>query len=84
MQIFNLQESQAYNLGGYACSYSNVAVDANTAAPLPEIKMINDYEWQRRALSDREQHPERYRAKGEDVDATIERIKQWLATHPNT
>lgn len=48
--------------------------------PLVDIPMMSDYEWQEKALQSRLANPEFYRkALGEDVEAAIARIREWLA-----
>lgn len=48
--------------------------------PLVDIPMVSDYKWQSDCLKDRLEHPEKYRD-SEDVEATIEHLKKWLAEH---
>ena len=48
--------------------------------PLVDILQMSDYEWQRSALEDRMERPEKYRDR-EDLDAVIVRLRKWLATH---
>lgn len=49
-------------------------------APLVDMPMMSDYEWQKGCLEDRLKNPAKY-AEIEDVDAAIERLKKWLAEH---
>ena len=43
--------------------------------------MMSDMKWQQLALQSRLEHRERYEARGEDVDATIARLRAWIAAH---
>lgn len=48
--------------------------------PILDIPQISDYQWQKSALESRLAHPERYAGK-EDVEATVARLRKWLAEH---
>lgn len=48
--------------------------------PVPDIRMMTDYKWQEMCLNDRLEHPEIYEDT-EDVEATIQRLKNWLENH---
>lgn len=50
------------------------------SVPLVDIPMMSDYRWQPGALQSRLEHPEVYEDK-EDVQATIEYLRQWLKEH---
>lgn len=47
--------------------------------PMLDVPMMSDMKWQQLALQSRLEHRERYEALGEDVDATIARIRAWIA-----
>ena len=49
--------------------------------PLVDIPQMSDYKWQLQALQDRLEHPEKYLALGEDVEAVIASLRQWLKEH---
>lgn len=49
-------------------------------APILDIPMMSDYEWQLSALRSRKEHPELYE-EIEDVKAAITRIETWLIAH---
>lgn len=44
-----------------------------------DIPMISDLKWQLRCLRDRLENPEAYQRIGEDVEATIASLREWLA-----
>jgi len=48
--------------------------------PLIKFKMMDDCKWQLDCLNDRLEHPEKYEG-AEDVQATIEMLRGWLADH---
>lgn len=48
-------------------------------APHLDIPMMSNMKWQQKCLQDRLEHRERYEARGQDVDATIARIRAWIA-----
>lgn len=51
---------------------------------VPVIETMPDYKWQLECLNSRLRDPERYRAGGEDVEAVIAKLRQWLQEHtPN-
>lgn len=50
------------------------------AVPLVDIPSMSDYKWQLMCLQSRIENPELY-SDTEDVAATIERLKKWLAEH---
>lgn len=51
---------------------------------VPVIETMPDYKWQLECLNSRLRDPERYRAGGEDVEAVIKKLRQWLQEHtPN-
>ncbi|MBR4857709.1 MAG: hypothetical protein IKU08_00840 [Clostridia bacterium] len=58
----------------------NVAT-RKTALPIVNIPFMSDYKWQYECLQDRLKAPDKYRAIGEDVEATIEHLKKWLTEH---
>ena len=47
--------------------------------PILDVPQISDYKWQLDCLKSRLAHPEHY--PDEDVPATIEYLRQWLAEH---
>jgi len=49
--------------------------------PMLDVPMMSDMKWQQLALQSRLEHRERYEARGEDVDATIARLRAWIAAH---
>lgn len=50
--------------------------------PVVDLPQMSDYKWQLQALQDRLSNPEKYRtALGEDVEATIAYLRQWLADY---
>lgn len=51
------------------------------SVPLLDFPMMSDYKWQLGCLNDRLENPQKYIDKGEDVEATIKRLRQWLAEH---
>jgi hypothetical protein len=50
-------------------------------APLVELPMMSDYKWQLSCLNSRLNNPEIYRETGEDVEAVIKKLRQWLKDH---
>lgn len=48
--------------------------------PLIDFPIMDDYKWQLDCLNDRLEHPEKYEGT-EDVKATIEMLRNWLADH---
>lgn len=52
--------------------------------PLVNIPLMSDFKWQYMVLQDRLHYPEKYREKGEDVEATITRLKKWLKEYKST
>ena len=58
----------------------NVAI-TKVALPIFNIPFMSDYKWQYECLQDRLKAPDKYREIGEDVEATIEHLKKWLAEH---
>jgi len=59
----------------------NVAATGKKALPLVNVPFMSDYKWQYECLQDRLKEPDKYREIGEDVEATIEHLKKWLAEH---
>lgn len=57
------------------------SVSLSAALPVVGIEMMPDYKWQLHALEDRLRRPEIYAALGEDVEAKVEKLRQWLAEH---
>lgn len=49
--------------------------------PMLDVPMMSDMKWQQLALQSRLEHRERYEARGEDVDATIARLRAWIAAY---
>lgn len=48
--------------------------------PILDLPQMSDYQWHKRSLESRLAHPERYAGK-EDVEATVARLRKWLAEH---
>ena len=46
--------------------------------PLVDIPMMSDYQWHLRCLENRLENPEVYRQSGEDVEATIAKLRETL------
>ena len=67
---------RTFPIVGYVKRKSNGQV-----VPLVDIPMMSDYKWQLQALQDRLEYPEKYRHTGEDVEAVIAQLRQWLAAH---
>lgn len=49
--------------------------------PMVDIPMMSDYKWHLTCLNSRLKDPEMYRASGEDVEATIARLRETLAQY---
>lgn len=49
--------------------------------PVLDIKMMSDFKWQYGCLMSRIEHPEHYKNIDTDVNAVIEKLKQWLREH---
>ena len=79
--IIPAQEGLKYIVAGIplpVCSFVNYCGDL---LPVVNFSMASDYNLQYAALQDRISNPDKYRDCGEDVDATIARLKAWLAEH---
>lgn len=75
-----------FDIIGYVSTdvrYKGKRVDKNTpgAVPLLDIKMMSDFKWQYGCLMSRLKHPEHYENIDADVNAVIEKLKQWLREH---
>ena len=46
--------------------------------PAVDIPMISDLKWQLDGLRDRLENPEMYRRIGEDVEVSIDSLREWL------
>lgn len=55
----------------------------NYPIPVIEIETVSDYKWQLDCLNSRLENPEKYREGGEDVEAVIAKLRQWLEEHKN-
>lgn len=71
-------EGTTYSIKGKEYPVKGYYENGGQLVPLVDIKMQSDYKWQYDCLMDRLEHPEKYTVLGEDVQATIERLKQWL------
>lgn len=71
-----------YNIIGYVSPQgANVPKETPGAVPLLDIKMMSDFKWQYGCLMSRIEHPENYKGIDTDVNAVIEKLKQWLIDH---
>ena len=71
-----------YNIIGYVSPQGvNVPKETPGAVPLLDIKMMSDFKWQYGYLMSRIEHPEHYKDIDTDVNAVIEKLKQWLIDH---
>lgn len=70
-------------IGGRCFPITSYAVRESTGevVPLVDIPMMSDYQWHLRGLRDRLEHPERYRAIGEDVEEVVAQLQEWLEEH---
>lgn len=60
------------------------AILPGSGQTVPVVETMPDYKWQLVCLNSRLRDPERYRAGGEDVEAVIAKLRQWLQEHtPN-
>lgn len=55
-----------------------VREDDREVYPIVDVPMMSDYKQQYKALQDRLEHPEKYRAIGEDVEAAVAQLRHWL------
>ncbi len=69
-------EDITYNIGGE--EYPVISFIEGTLIPLVDIPMVSDYKWQYDCLIDRIKNRETYEASGEDVELSIEYLKDWL------
>lgn len=70
------------NIGGREYPVSGyVESDSLGMVPVVSLAMMSNYSWQLRCLKSRLEHPEAYRAIGEDIDVTISRLRGWLEEH---
>ena len=71
-----------YDILGYVSPQGdNVPKETTGAVPLLDIKMMSDFKWQYGCLMSRIEHPEHYMDIDTDVNAVIEKLKQWLIDH---
>lgn len=82
----SISKPNTYNVGGKEYKVEGY-IKANVTetgeqffVPLVDIPMTSDYQWFLDCLKSRLEHPEIYE-KEEDVPATIEEIRHWLAEH---
>ncbi len=54
------------------------AILPESGQAVPVIETMSDYKWQLNCLNSRLKNPEKYREGGEDVEATIAKLRQWL------
>ena len=88
MQIItpeSINKPDTYIVGGKEWEVEGYIKADNSAPnsqfiPLVNIPFMSDYKWQLNCLKDRLKNPEKYEA-FENVPATIERLKKWLAEH---
>lgn len=78
--IISAPEGTTYTVAGKEFPVIGYTNFNGKLVPLVDIPSMSDYKWQLMCLHDRLEHPEKYRDT-EDVDATIERLKKWLAEH---
>ena len=57
------------------------AILPGSGQAVPVIETISDYKWQLDCLNSRLKNPEQYRKGGEDVEAVIAKIRQWVQEH---
>lgn len=57
------------------------AILSGSGQAVPVIETMSDYKWQLNCLNSRLKNPEKYREGGEDVEAVIAKIRQWLQEH---
>lgn len=57
------------------------AILPGSGQAVPVIETISDYKWQLDCLNSRLKNPEKYREGGEDVEAVIAKLRQWLQEH---
>ena len=69
-----------YELGGKLYPVKELCKLGKVWIPMPDIKMMSDYQWQAGALQSRLEHPELYRD-SEDVDTVIAKLRKWLDEH---
>ena len=59
----------------------NAVATGKRVLPIVNLPLMSDYKWQYNCLQDRIKEPEKYREIGENVEATIEKLKKWLVEH---
>lgn len=59
------------------------AILPESGQAVPVIETMSDYKWQLNCLNSRLKNPEKYREGGEDVEATIAKLRQWIEEHKN-
>lgn len=75
-------EGLTYTIAGKDVPVIELISGTDYTVSLIDIPLMSDYKWKLNCLKDRLKHPEIYRdALGEDVEATIKRIKIWLTEH---
>lgn len=57
------------------------AILPGSGQAVPVIETVSDYKWQLDCLNSRLKNPEQYRKGGEDVEAVIAKLRQWLQEH---
>ena len=77
-EVIPAPQGKTYNIQGKEFPITHYVKIGSELYPLVDIPQMSDYKWQYEALMDRIKSPEKYEAHGEDVPATIERLKQWL------
>lgn len=68
-----------YNISGKKFPVSGFVNVHGKSVPLVDIPSMSDYKYQYEALRSRLMFPEIYTDFGEDVEASIRRLKKWLA-----
>lgn len=76
-----LQDGLKYIVSGLPLPVSGFMNYYGKQIPVISLPLMSDYKWQYTVLQDRLKNPEKYREIGEDVEATIERLKAWLTEH---
>lgn len=85
MSYHNVQSGSGLNIDGLCCPIiGQVTTKKFGTLPLVDVPMMSDYKWQLKALEDRLENPEKYRAIGENVEEAIAQLREWLEKHRET
>lgn len=77
-----IPEMKAMNIGGQSCPViGQITTKEFGTLPLVAVPMMPDYKWQQKALEDRLEDPEKYRAIGENVEEATAQLREWLEEH---